>query len=332
MVKSHKIRFYYGIFLAVLAVIVGVSFIIAVSQVYYGGLAENPDYPFEIERIREHIVLPFALLLCFVAAVIAGIVLSIVFPIAENKATYKDNGNTLALLKKRLPTEGGEEYAAAIHSMKKFEKARTGIWYGTLGVLLVATVAILIYVFNVTHYHTDALKADILNLVKNVLSWTVAGLAVGIAAAIADEILLKREITAIKTAIVTGDKGAIPERKEITKKAATVVAIVAGIVLGVAIAAYALSPLILHSVFSLSQTYIYVIVLTVAEFIAVGFAVYNSVKSQISDKVNKVLLLITRIAVAVIAITFIIVGVTNGGANDVLIKAINICTECIGLG
>ena len=29
---------------------------------------------------------------------------------------------------------------------------------------------------------------------------------------------------------------------------------------------------------------------------------------------------------------FIILGVINGGANDVLVKAINLCTECIGLG
>ena len=39
-----------------------------------------------------------------------------------------------------------------------------------------------------------------------------------------------------------------------------------------------------------------------------------------------------RLAVLVVAIVFIILGVMNGGANDVLIKAINICTECIGMG
>ncbi|MDE6293462.1 MAG: hypothetical protein K2L88_02425 [Clostridiales bacterium] len=39
-----------------------------------------------------------------------------------------------------------------------------------------------------------------------------------------------------------------------------------------------------------------------------------------------------RGAVFVIAVVFIIVGIVNGGAHDVLIKAINICTECIGLG
>lgn len=39
-----------------------------------------------------------------------------------------------------------------------------------------------------------------------------------------------------------------------------------------------------------------------------------------------------RGGIFVLAVTFIIVGIINGGANDVLVKAINICTECIGLG
>lgn len=39
-----------------------------------------------------------------------------------------------------------------------------------------------------------------------------------------------------------------------------------------------------------------------------------------------------RGAVFVLAVVFIIVGIVNGGAKDVLVKAINICTECIGLG
>ena len=39
-----------------------------------------------------------------------------------------------------------------------------------------------------------------------------------------------------------------------------------------------------------------------------------------------------RVAVAVVAVAFIVLGVRNGGMADVLSKAINICTECIGLG
>ena len=39
-----------------------------------------------------------------------------------------------------------------------------------------------------------------------------------------------------------------------------------------------------------------------------------------------------RIAVAVAALALIVAGILNGGMADVLSKAINICTECIGLG
>ena len=39
-----------------------------------------------------------------------------------------------------------------------------------------------------------------------------------------------------------------------------------------------------------------------------------------------------RGAVFVLAVVFIIIGIVNGGAHDVLAKAVNICQECIGLG
>ncbi|HIZ24319.1 MAG TPA: thioredoxin [Candidatus Gallimonas intestinigallinarum] len=43
-------------------------------------------------------------------------------------------------------------------------------------------------------------------------------------------------------------------------------------------------------------------------------------------------MLIVRIAVFAVAIALIIWGILNGGAGDVLAKAVAICTECIGLG
>ena len=43
-------------------------------------------------------------------------------------------------------------------------------------------------------------------------------------------------------------------------------------------------------------------------------------------------LLYVRIALYAAAAVLIVLGIRNGGMRDVLIKAINICTECIGLG
>lgn len=41
---------------------------------------------------------------------------------------------------------------------------------------------------------------------------------------------------------------------------------------------------------------------------------------------------IVRISLAVVAVAFLVFGIYNGGMKDVLLKAINICTQCIGLG
>ncbi len=49
-------------------------------------------------------------------------------------------------------------------------------------------------------------------------------------------------------------------------------------------------------------------------------------------KAKKAGVCILRIGLALIAVGLIALGVVNGGMKDVLAKAINICTQCIGLG
>ncbi len=49
-------------------------------------------------------------------------------------------------------------------------------------------------------------------------------------------------------------------------------------------------------------------------------------------KAKKVGVAILRVALAAAGIALVVVGVFNGGMRDVLMKAINICTQCIGLG
>ena len=66
-------------------------------------------------------------------------------------------------------------------------------------------------------------------------------------------------------------------------------------------------------------------------------ALRSVAKSGVTDsgapsKQSKRLLLCIRLTVLVVGIVFVVLGVLNGGANDVLQKAVRICTECIGLG
>jgi len=58
-------------------------------------------------------------------------------------------------------------------------------------------------------------------------------------------------------------------------------------------------------------------------------SVITKAEAVLSDKW---VLLGVRIALAALAVAFIIWGSLNGNMRDILIKAINICTECIGLG
>ncbi len=66
----------------------------------------------------------------------------------------------------------------------------------------------------------------------------------------------------------------------------------------------------------------------------------DSQETQSLTRVQKLLralsgdlaLWVTRGVIFCVAVAFIIAGALNGGAHDVMVKAVNICTECIGLG
>ena len=57
----------------------------------------------------------------------------------------------------------------------------------------------------------------------------------------------------------------------------------------------------------------------------------KSDKKEAKENSEKILLGI-RLTILVLALTFIVIGSFNGGISNVLQKAVNICTECIGLG
>ena len=315
--------------------LVGVTFIVVTAQAYYGGVADGVA-PFEVERVKEYILVPFIFLVLWIAAILGGIVLSVIFPVTEKKYNYKDNAKNLERLKERMPTSGNESFDSAKKKLTKYAIVRMCVWGATLAFCLAAAIVIIVYAYSGSHYHSDTLAADILNFARYVMSWTAAALVCAIAATIVDEVMAKREIAQVKTILVNGDKSTVPAPKEAKKWAIIGCSVAAGVVTALAVLAYVLLPIVIHATLNTSQTVIYVVVFIVAAVVSAAFAGYYVVRRYVPGyvpaKVEKIIIICARVAVGVTAVVFIIVGALNGDAHDVLIKAINICTECIGLG
>ena len=65
----------------------------------------------------------------------------------------------------------------------------------------------------------------------------------------------------------------------------------------------------------------------------VKLVIKNNGKKEVEKvKNNNLVINVTRGIIIGVSVVLIIVGIVDGGATDVLQKAINICTECIGLG
>lgn len=335
MNKSEKIRLYYGIFLSVLTAAVGIVFIIQIADLYYSGTSEGLDIIYTIDRISERLTLPLVFLGVWIAAIIAGFILSVVFPIAEKRKPYVDNKKILGLLKSRVPTSGtNEEFDIARKGMKKHEIARICVWCATSAVLLVSAIFILAYVLDPSHFSKATMAQDILDLVKNIIIWVCISIACSIAAIVFEGISLKREVAYVKKAIATGDKKSAPQPKKPREVIVTLSAVAMGILIALTIGLFiATPPVVTAALNGFTQAWQYILLASlIAVFVVTGLIIAKAIKKYVPEKATKIFILCSRIAIGVVAVVFIVVGILNDGAQDVLAKAIAICTECIGLG
>lgn len=238
--KSQKIRFWYGVFLSVITMLVALVFIIQVADIYYGGpSADGKNYTVDI--IAAHLALPLSFLGVWILAVIAGFVLSVVYPLEEKRRPYSDSKKALARLKKRLPAEGeGEGFALAKKKVKFHENLRLAVWLSALAVCLAGAIYILVYVFDASHYSKTDFIGDMLLTVKNMMPWVGVGLLLCCAAATVELFSVKRELEYVKTMMKTGDRTTVPAAKQpltLDEKRKNIIVLVARIaVCGVAIA------------------------------------------------------------------------------------------------
>lgn len=335
--KSEKIRLYYGIFLSVLTVAVGIVFITTIADIYYTGKEQGAEVIYSVATITEHLTVPLIFLFTWIAAIIGGFVLSVVYPLADKKIKRLDDKRTLALLSSKIPAEGqSDEFIVAKNNIKKLQLDRIIVWTLALGILSACFLIILFYVYDPSHFSPSNFLEDMLTLVRNVIFFVGGGAVACIIAVAIDGIITKEEIAWVKKAIAVGDRKTA-KKVEPTKKLTIAATVTLAALTLLSVVLYVIAPGLVHSLLNMENaktnaiTFI-VTALLILALVIVGIVTAKVVKKYVPEKADKIIVLCTRIAVGSLAIAFIIVGVTNGGANDVLTKAIAICTECIGLG
>lgn len=270
---ARKARFWYGIFLSALTLLLAFLFAAETADLYYSRLSSGEDiYSRAVvgERLAA-LSIPFAL---FAVAAVGGYILSVLYPVSGNGRRKSDPRTMLAKLEKRIPAGTGEEFAAARKKYDKYVLARFIVWTFAALFAVASAVAAIVYLSGTSHFAAADISAEILGLVRNVLPWVGVSFLLFLGASLFERLAAPKALENVKQLIVTGNGAPMSEVSPFKQR------------LG---------------------------------------AVSKAVSSE------KVLLGV-RIAVLLVAVAFIIWGITNGGARDVFIKAINICTECIGLG
>lgn len=244
---------------AVMAVVLGVLFIIAVCHLYYTG----GETPYSRERVGDYLawlIIPGIITLLLV---IAGIIYNLVTGESDVAPTERTKGELLESFKSRydLNSLNGQEAALA----RKLERRRNIIDFAVSQISAICFVFILDYLLFIAKFSVENMNAEIMSAFAVCLPIAALGIGIHAVRAYFSERSAGEELEALRAAVK--NNGAQSVKKQPQKK---------------------------------------------------------------EKRVNT--LLITRIAVAAIAVILTVAGIFNGGMEDVLQKAVKICTECIGLG
>ncbi|MDE7082253.1 MAG: hypothetical protein K2O89_00940 [Clostridia bacterium] len=271
--KAQRIRYFYGVCLSVFTAVLGALFIsVAVGILSDGDWAQGA---YSRDLVAERLFPVSIVFYIWIAAVIAGFVLSLVYPVQEKPVKIPQEGVTLRRLNARIPEGSGEEYFNGLYKVHSEQCKRLKVYGLCAAICFACAVASAIYLLQPANFKGVSANEAMLKMMLWVLPCVIIGLISCVWLTSYQKNSQQNEITAIKR-LISSFKGNPVIKVDIKPNAA---------------------------------------VAAVKKFFS-----------------NKYTLLGIRLLVAVVAVTFIVLGVFNGGARDVFIKAINICTECIGLG
>ncbi len=271
--KAKRIRYFYGVFLSVFTAVLGTLFIAAAVGILSDGNWEQGAYSREIVAAR---LFPVSIVFyIWIAAIIAGFVLSLVYTYDEKPDKIPQEDATLRRLSTRIPAGGGEKYDGEMKQLRDEKRNRLVAYIICTAVCFACAVASAVYLLQPANFKGLTANDAMLNMMLWVLPCVSVALISCVWITLYERESQIREISTIKR-MMSSYKGNPVIQADIKPNAA---------------------------------------IAAVNKFFA-----------------NKYTLLGIRVGVAALAVTFVILGIFNEGARDVLVKAINICTECIGLG
>ncbi len=279
--KAKLVRLYYGIFLGLFTAVVGTLFIVQACGIFADGGYAQGAYTREIVGNRFlYICAPFFI---WIAAIIAGYVLSLVYPYTPKKSALNNNAAILRRLSSKIPEGSGEGYDANVKTVKR-ERLTRFITAVALAVICIACIIIsAVYLLDKGNFKSGTNNGMMFNMFKFVGPFVLAAFACSVVAVTVTKFSIKKELTTVKS-MIAGGKG---ERVREDMR----------------------NP------------------------VDVFFDKLRAKVAFLEDKKVKFIIRTVLLSVlGVIAVTFIILGIFNGGVRDVFIKAVQICTECIGLG
>lgn len=312
--KGATLRFVYGIFFSLLSVFVGALFIKQVWSIYHSA----PQSPYTVESISLHfnqIALPVWL---WVAAVAGNILLAFLFPESEKRPkAYKDTALALSRVKNSLFLEG-EALAKAEKEGKKQESFRKIVYVVCTFIML--TLAVVCFCALVGVAYLPIVKKEFFaahdGLVDKLVQCavlSVLALAAGCVAAELNACSREKE----RKAYLQIKAEALQPKEEKPKWKGFIQSLVNLLCFGDKTAKEALGQglenALVKPVAPIKKT-----------------KVKKEKKECKKGKTAGVWL--ARTVIFVLAIGLLFIGVQNGGMKEMFLKAINICTQCIGLG
>lgn len=267
---ARNVRIIYGAFLSLFTVAVGILFIVECALIYDAGTVGNYFSPAIVSAHFKKIAIPVFL---WVAAAIAGYVLSVVFPYAKQSVKFTDLRKSEKRLLKRVPKGEGEEFTSCFSRYKKRYAIRVALWGISAIFAVISAIVAAVYLFNTSHFPASDITGEVVAMLRSVFPYIGVSFVLFIGVTLYEHFTAKRDLALVKQLIVAGKGMPVAPAEENVR-----------------------------------------------------------LKNFVGAITSRRAVWIIRGLVLALAITFIILGVVNGGMHDVFEKAVKICTECIGLG